>query len=316
MISHALLSLIALSPPSLPIEARPPTSPRSAVAQEGHDGESGKSVQLAISVNAALDEVWDCWTTSRGLVEFLAPAAFTELEIGGPFELYYDLDAEESERGGEGLKILDYTPKERLLVQWCAPPKFENFRGKQTWVEVRLREITPARIQVAITHGGFGEGPEWDKMHHYFSSIWPVMLNNLKNCYITGPFDWSTANLDPVQARGIMEGREAAAAEAAKAAPRHWVIRLEPASDDVVENPTPEQAGAIDAHFVRLQRMLAEGSLILAGPAESKPYHGLVILEATDEATARAMMDGDPAVRAGVMTACLQPFSLALLRGR
>jgi uncharacterized protein YciI len=42
----------------------------------------------------------------------------------------------------------------------------------------------------------------------------------------------------------------------------------------------------------------------------------VAVLEAADEEEARAFMEADPAVQAGVMLADLHPFRVSLLRGR
>jgi uncharacterized protein len=56
--------------------------------------------------------------------------------------------------------------------------------------------------------------------------------------------------------------------------------------------------------------------LILAGPFLDGQAPGIIIFEAADEAEARATMEADPAVAAGVFTAELHPFRASLLRGR
>ena len=73
---------------------------------------------------------------------------------------------------------------------------------------------------------------------------------------------------------------------------------------------------AVDDHFARLQQATQAGTVILAGRT-AEPLDktfGLVVFEAKDEAEARRFMDSDPAVVAGVMTATLHPYSVALLR--
>ena len=67
-------------------------------------------------------------------------------------------------------------------------------------------------------------------------------------------------------------------------------------------------------HFGYLERLLAEGTLVLAGPS-LKPLFGIVVFEAEDETAARAVMEADPAVARGVQSAELHPFRVALLRG-
>jgi uncharacterized protein len=42
---------------------------------------------------------------------------------------------------------------------------------------------------------------------------------------------------------------------------------------------------------------------------------GIIVFEAQDEVAARAFVDADPAVSAGVMGAEFYPFRVALLRG-
>ena len=66
----------------------------------------------------------------------------------------------------------------------------------------------------------------------------------------------------------------------------------------------------------RFQHSIQTGELILAG-GTSEPgdkTFGIAIFEAKDEAAARAFMESDPAVVAGLMTAELRPFTVALER--
>ena len=74
---------------------------------------------------------------------------------------------------------------------------------------------------------------------------------------------------------------------------------------------------AVAAHFAHLQRATEAGTVVLAGRTEVAlaETFGIVVFEAADAAAAEAFMRADPAVAAGVMTAQLLPFSLALLRG-
>lgn len=70
-------------------------------------------------------------------------------------------------------------------------------------------------------------------------------------------------------------------------------------------------------HAQRLQRLLTNGQLILAGRTlnEDEEAIGIVILEVESEAEARRLMESDPAVKAGIMQAQLFPYFIALMRG-
>jgi uncharacterized protein len=79
---------------------------------------------------------------------------------------------------------------------------------------------------------------------------------------------------------------------------------------------TKEDNMAISRHFVRFQHAIETGELILAGRTKEPgdKTFGIAIFEAKDEAAARAFMESDPAVVAGLMTAELHPFAVALAR--
>jgi uncharacterized protein YciI len=73
---------------------------------------------------------------------------------------------------------------------------------------------------------------------------------------------------------------------------------------------------AVDEHFKRLQQAAATGKVILAGRTSEAPdkTFGIVVFEAESEDAARKFMEDDPAVKAGVMTATLHPYAVALER--
>jgi uncharacterized protein len=79
---------------------------------------------------------------------------------------------------------------------------------------------------------------------------------------------------------------------------------------------TKEDNMALDRHFARFQHAIETGELILAGRTAEPgdKTFGIAIFEAPDETAARKFMESDPAVVAGLMTAELHPFAVALQR--
>ena len=75
---------------------------------------------------------------------------------------------------------------------------------------------------------------------------------------------------------------------------------------------------AVDRHFARLKHAIETGELILAGRTSETgdKTFGIAIFSAPDETAAREFMESDPAVVAGVMTAELHPFMVALERNK
>ena len=79
---------------------------------------------------------------------------------------------------------------------------------------------------------------------------------------------------------------------------------------------TDSENAAVERHFARLAEAAGSGKLILAGRTTEAldETFGIVIFEAESAAAASEFMNSDPAVVAGVMTATLHPYAVALQR--
>jgi uncharacterized protein YndB with AHSA1/START domain len=137
-------------------------------------------------------DVWQAWTTSDGARSFFAPEADIVLEVGGPYELYFDTDAPVGSRGSEGMKVLRFVPEETLSFEWNAPPRFAEIRehGPRTWVVVRLEDSHGATTRLRLSHLGWRQGGRWDEVHAYFEHAWDTVLSRLVRRFESGPIDW------------------------------------------------------------------------------------------------------------------------------
>ena len=81
---------------------------------------------------------------------------------------------------------------------------------------------------------------------------------------------------------------------------------------------TEEEARIVGDHFQHLKRLKDEGVTILMGRTsnDDETTMGLVVFRAEDEAEARRIMESDPAIRNGVMSATLYPYHVAIMEGR
>ena len=94
-----------------------------------------------------------------------------------------------------------------------------------------------------------------------------------------------------------------------------YMLKVAPHLHDEAKWSDKDKA-ATSRHFDRLKKATADGKVILAGRTTENldKTFGLVVFEAENEAAAKAFMDADPAVQAGVMTATLHPYAVALQR--
>jgi uncharacterized protein len=94
-----------------------------------------------------------------------------------------------------------------------------------------------------------------------------------------------------------------------------YVLKVMPKFHEAKDWTATENT-AVGRHFERLSKAAAEGQVILAGRTSEalSATFGVVIFEADNEPAARQFMETDPAVVAGVMTATLHPYVIALQR--
>jgi uncharacterized protein YciI len=95
-----------------------------------------------------------------------------------------------------------------------------------------------------------------------------------------------------------------------------WIYFLHAPRENFAATMTEEEREVWGRHFERLQRLLDEGTLIIAGPTLGSINTGVSVFEAPDEAAARRIVDEDPAVASGIARGELRPFRVSLLRGR
>jgi uncharacterized protein YciI len=97
--------------------------------------------------------------------------------------------------------------------------------------------------------------------------------------------------------------------------PQQFLYRIRPTRPDMLATgPTEREQRIVQAHFAHLQSLTAAGVVLVAGrtTTEDAQAFGLVVFQAESQAAAEQLMNDDPAVRDGVMSAELFPFRVAL----
>ena len=95
-----------------------------------------------------------------------------------------------------------------------------------------------------------------------------------------------------------------------------WIYFLHPPREQFAATMTEQEAEVFAEHFAHLERLLADGTLVLAGPTLGSTNTGIAILEAPDREAAEALMEADPAIARGVVRGELREMRVSLLRGR
>jgi aminoglycoside 6'-N-acetyltransferase I len=91
-----------------------------------------------------------------------------------------------------------------------------------------------------------------------------------------------------------------------------YIYLTRPTRPDFFEGTTDQENTILSEHFAHLKLMVEAGRAILAGPCLDQTF-GIVIVRANSLEEARSLMQADPAVRNGVMSAELHPFRVSLM---
>jgi uncharacterized protein YciI len=94
-----------------------------------------------------------------------------------------------------------------------------------------------------------------------------------------------------------------------------FLYRIVPTRPDMlVSGPTEREMAVVNAHFAHLQKLAADGVVLMAGRTggTGADTFGIVVLRAPSQAEAETLMRGDPAVAEGVMHAELFPYRVAV----
>jgi uncharacterized protein YciI len=94
---------------------------------------------------------------------------------------------------------------------------------------------------------------------------------------------------------------------------RQFAYVIRPSRATFPSDASDDERRIVGEHFQYLKRLCDAGTVVLAGRCEDATF-GIIVFTAPDDAAARALMNDDPAVRAGIFTAELHPFRIALLR--
>jgi uncharacterized protein YciI len=95
-----------------------------------------------------------------------------------------------------------------------------------------------------------------------------------------------------------------------------WIMFLHAPRARFAATMSDEEQRIMAEHFERLQRLYADGTMVLVGPTLGEVNTGIAVFEAPDDAAAQRIVDEDPAVASGLMRGELRPYKISLLRGR
>jgi len=95
----------------------------------------------------------------------------------------------------------------------------------------------------------------------------------------------------------------------------NYIVLLRPTRIGMLVEASPEEMEAVGDHFNYYKLLVESGQVLLAGRSSgnAERVFGIGIFHAESMLEAEGIAQNDPAIVAGVMTAEVQPYGLALL---
>lgn len=190
MIATLLPALLALTPDLTAEKKRTPLS-----------------IHFDVTVERAVPEVWELWSTEAGVKRFFAPGVRIDGGVGDRYQVTFDpeRDPEGRDHGTHGCRLLALEPGRRIAFEWTIPPlgAETNTRPFPTWVEVEFEPApgAPGHTRVRFAHHGFGDSPTWRRAYELFRDVnWPVVLGRLVTYARDGVSpDWANPLGEPLR---------------------------------------------------------------------------------------------------------------------
>src|SRR6202046_3156330 len=152
------------------------------VASPVRTEDSTQVLRIEMTIPAPVHDVWEAFTTNKGLSSWLAPEVSVELKPGGDWLVKFN----GSTAGGT---IVSFVPEQELVISALAPDRFPQVRAARTRAVFTFTGHGDSTV-VRLTQTGWQRGAEWDAAYEYLASGNAEILAMLHHRFVAGPTDW------------------------------------------------------------------------------------------------------------------------------
>lgn len=147
--------------------------------------DSAKVLSIELSIPAPVHDVWEAFTTERGLSSWLAPDVSVDLKPGGDWLVKFP-----GTTGGG--TIVSFVPEKEVVLSALAPARFPHVRAARTHAVFTFTAEGNTTL-VCLTQTGWQNGAEWDAAYEYLAVGNAQILGMLHHRFVAGPTDWQKA---------------------------------------------------------------------------------------------------------------------------
>ena len=140
-----------------------------------------KIIVLTKTVTCGILEAYGLFARKKGLESWLAPKANVAPQVGGAYELFWDLNDLEND-STIGCCLTGFEPKRFLSFEWRSPRQFKHFANQAdplTHVVVFFFPVDQDHTEVRLVHSGWRRTPEWEEARLWQERAWQHAFSQL-----------------------------------------------------------------------------------------------------------------------------------------
>lgn len=135
----------------------------------GERSSGERTIDIEITIDAPVEDVWEALSTSDGLMRWFPPTARVERGVGGSIFLSWG-------GGVEGVGRIEVWETNRRLA-WREPA--DPNAPIHFLVDFELSARKGGSTKLRMVHSGFGEGADWDEQYDAMKAGWTYFIFNL-----------------------------------------------------------------------------------------------------------------------------------------
>ncbi|MBS1705241.1 MAG: SRPBCC domain-containing protein [Armatimonadetes bacterium] len=141
-----------------------------ATLNESSRVEPETTIETTGVVAAPIQKVWEAWTTTKGICQWMVPNGKVDFRIGGSYITSY---SKESDLSGPDVivnKILAYDPLRMITINNEKIPAGFPYQEamSKTWTVIYFKSLDSKRTEVTVRMNGFDESSDSKKLKGFF----------------------------------------------------------------------------------------------------------------------------------------------------
>jgi uncharacterized protein YndB with AHSA1/START domain len=136
-------------------------------------------------VEAPLTEVWNVWSTSEGLRQWMAPHAEIDLRVGGLMRANYNPDGQLGDSQTIVNTVLSFEPQRMISIKVVKTPDGFPFPNAitQMWSVIYFAAVDENKTAVREVSLGFSSDQESQQMRKFFDKGNSITMSELQRYF-------------------------------------------------------------------------------------------------------------------------------------